>query len=91
MSTSPDPSSPPPGGQRTDDRLVTLLSHWLTRQLGNDELRRKIEQLDIDELAPGQRQAVLELHGELRNALPGERGGLEMVVRETIEALAYGD
>ena len=32
MSTSPEPS------QRADDQLVTHLSHWLTRQLGNDVL-----------------------------------------------------
>jgi len=84
MSTNPD-------SERTDDRLVTLLSHWLTGQLGNDELRRKVEDVGRDELAPGQRTAVDELLGELRQALPGERGGLEMVVRETLEALAYGD
>jgi hypothetical protein len=84
MSTSPDT-------QRADDRLVTLLSRWLTRTLGNDELRRRVEEVDSDELAPGQRDAVIELLGELRTALPGERGDLEMVVRETLEALAYGD
>jgi hypothetical protein len=44
-----------------------------------------------DELAPAQRVAVEELLVELRNALPGERGDLEMVVRETLEALAYGE
>jgi riboflavin biosynthesis pyrimidine reductase len=32
MSTTPD-------SQRADDQIVTHLSHWLTRQLGNDELR----------------------------------------------------
>jgi hypothetical protein len=50
-----------------------------------------VVEIDRDELAPGQRQAVEELLAELRNALPGERGGLEMVVRETVETLAYGD
>ena len=68
-----------------------MLSHWLTRQLGNDELRRAVEEVGTDELAPGQREAVEELLGELATAVPGERGGLEMVVRETLEALAYGD
>jgi hypothetical protein len=29
-----------PESQRADDQIVTHLSHWLTRQLGNDELRR---------------------------------------------------
>jgi len=84
MSTSPDT-------RRTDDQIVTLLSHWLTRTLGNDELRRKVQDLGTDELAPGQRDAVGELLGELAAAAPGERGQLEVVVRETIETLVYGD
>jgi hypothetical protein len=84
MSTSPSP-------QRADDEIVTLLSHWLVRTLGNDELRKAVESIGTGELAPGQRDAVDELLGELRGALPGERGDLEMVVRETLEALAYGD
>ena len=84
MSTSPDT-------QRADDQIVTLLSHWLTRTLGNDELRRKVEQVGTDELAPGPRNAVDELLEELAAAAPGERGQLEVVVRETIETLVYGD
>jgi hypothetical protein len=84
MSTSPDT-------QRTDDQIVTLLSQWLMGTVGNDELRKRIEEIGTDELAPGQRTAVEELLVELRNALPGERGDLEMVVRETVESLAYGE
>jgi hypothetical protein len=84
MSASPDP-------QRADDELVTLLSHWLTRTLGNDELRRKVKQIGTDELAPGQRDAVRELLADLAVAAPGERGQLEVTVRETIETLVYGD
>lgn len=84
MSTSPDT-------QRADDRLVTLLSHWLTRQLGNDELLRRVGEVDVEELAPGQRAAVAELVAELQQAAPGERGPLEALVRETVETLVYGD
>jgi hypothetical protein len=84
MSTSSD-------AQRTDDQIVTLLSQWLMGTVGNDELRKGIEAIGTDELAPGQRAAVTELLAELRNALPGERGDLEMVVRETLESLAYGE
>jgi hypothetical protein len=84
MSTSPDT-------QRADDQLVAHLSHWLTRQLGNDELRRKIELIGTDELAPGGRVAVNELLAELATAIPGERGRLEVLVRETVETLVYGD
>jgi hypothetical protein len=84
MSTSPDT-------QRTDDQLVTQLSHWLTRQLGNDELRRNVEAIGTDELTPGCWVAVNELLAELATAVRGERGQLEVLVRETVETLAYGD
>jgi len=77
--------------ERTDDQIVSLLSQWLMGTVGNDELRKSIEGIGTEELAPAQRAAVEELLVELRNALPGERGDLEMVVRETLEALAYGE
>jgi len=77
--------------QRTDDEIVALLSQWLMKTLGNDELRKRIDALDTEDLAPGQRVAVEELMTALAGAFPGETGGLEMVVRETIEALAYGE
>jgi len=85
MSTSPDAS------RRADDQLVTHLSHWLTRQLGNDELLREMQKIGTDELAPGCRIAVKELLVELGTAVPGERGQLEVLVRETVETLVYGD
>jgi hypothetical protein len=85
MSTSPDAS------QRADDQLVTHLSHWLTRQLGNDELLREVQKIGTDELAPGCRIAVNELLEVLGTAVPGERGQLEVLVRETVETLVYGD
>jgi hypothetical protein len=85
MSTSPKQT------QRADDQLVTLLSQWLVGTLGNDELRRAVEEIGSDELAPGQRLAFEELVAELRGAMPGERADLQMVVRETLESLAYGD
>jgi len=85
MSTSPDPY------RRADDEIVTLLSQWLVGSLGNDALRKAIEDIGTEELAPGQRRAVEELLGELRGALPGERSELQKIVRETLEALAYGD
>ena len=61
------------------------------RNVGNDELRKRIEEIGTEELAPGQRAEVEELLAALQNALPGERGDLEMIVRETVESLAYGD
>ena len=80
-----------PEYKRTDDEIVSLLSQWLMRSLGNDELRKRIEEIGTDDLAPGQRTAVQELLVGLGNAFPGERGDLEMLVRETLEALAYGE
>jgi hypothetical protein len=80
-----------PEFKRTDDELVSLLSQWLMRSLGNDELRKRIEEIGTEDLAPGQRVAVGELLVGLGNAFPGERGDLEMLVRETLEALAYGE
>ena len=85
MSTSHDAS------QRAEDQLVTHLSHWLTRQLGNDELLREVQKIGTDELAPGCRVAVNELLVELGTAVPGERGQLEVLLRETVETLVYGD
>jgi hypothetical protein len=77
--------------QRTDDEIVSLVSQWLMFTLGNDELRKRIEDIGTDELAPGQRTAVEELLRALANAFPGERGDLEVLVRETLESLAYGE
>ena len=77
--------------QRTDDEIVSLLSQWLMGSVGNDELRKRIEDIGIEELAPGGRTAVHELLGALANAFPGDRGDLERVIRETMEELAYGE
>jgi hypothetical protein len=77
--------------QRTDDEIVSLLSKWLMRSLGNDEVRKRIDEVGTAELAPGQRTAVEELLRALGNAFPGERGDLEVLVRETLESLAYGE
>jgi len=76
MSTSPE------------DRLVTLLSHWLARHVGDDELRRDLAAADTSGLKGGARQAVEELRAELDDSK--SKGDLERVVRETLEALALG-
>ena len=82
MSTSPDTRS------RADDHLVAVLSRWLARHVSDEELVRALESTDASELDPGQAEAVGELLAELR-AGKG-RGELEMVARETLEALALG-
>lgn len=83
MSTSPD--------SRTEDRLISLISRWLGRHIGNAELRRGIEETGSDGLGAGQLEALGELTERLDTAQPGERGELEMIARETLEALALGD
>jgi hypothetical protein len=83
MSTSPD--------TRTEDRLITLISRWLGRHIGNAELQRGIEEAGSDGLGPGQLEALSELSERVAAARPGERGELEMIARETLEALALGD
>jgi hypothetical protein len=80
MSTSPD--------IRTDDRIVHTLSRWLARHISDDELRAELERAKLDDLAPEQSEAVLELLNELD--VGTDRAGLEMIARETMEAVALG-
>jgi hypothetical protein len=83
MSTNPDTV------RRADDRLVTLLSRWLARHVDDEELRRGVTEIGTADLSPEQAEAVHELVAELEHpaATPADR---EMVVRETLEALALG-
>ena len=76
MSTSPE------------NQLVNLLSHWLARHIDNAELLRELEAADTSTLSPIQAEAVQELREELVST--NGRGDLEMVVRETLEAIALG-
>jgi hypothetical protein len=76
MSTSPE------------DRVVNLLSHWLARHVGDEELRAELSAADVNGLSDDARDAVDELRAELDAGVGG--GDLERVVRETLEALALG-
>ncbi len=82
MSTSPKTS------ERVDDRLVNVISRWLARDLPNEELRRELDHVEPGELEPGQAEAAEELRFELEQ--DRERAELEMVARETLEAVAAG-
>src|SRR5436190_10233961 len=82
MSTSPETS------ERVDDRLVNVISRWLARHLPDDELRRELDRVEPRALEPGQEEAVEELRSELGQ--DRDRAELEMVARETLEALALG-
>ena len=85
MSTSPETTG------TVEDRLISLISKWLGRHIGNDELRRQISANGTDGLTPGQADAVEELAQELEGLEPGQRGHVEMVARETVEVLALGE
>ena len=76
MSTSPE------------NQLVNVLSHWLARHVDNAELLRELEAVDVSALSPAQAEAVQELREEVVST--NGRGDLEMVVRETLEAVALG-
>ena len=86
MSTNPEPAP----SARPEDDVVSALSHWLAFHLGNDDLRARLRSIETSGLEPGQVEAVDELLAELENAPEGERGELEMLVRETLEAVALG-
>jgi len=77
MSTSPD-------------ELIGALSRWLARHLDNAQLQAEVAAVDRTALSDEQAEAVDELLAELRGAPPNERGQLERVVRETLEAVALG-
>ncbi len=80
MSTSPDT------GPGADDRIVNVLSQWLARHVDSAELLRELERVGAHELDAVRAEAVDELLDALRRGATG--GELEMVVRETLEALA---
>jgi hypothetical protein len=79
-----------PESTRAEDLVVALISSWLARRLDNDELRRGLEEIGRERLGVSQAEAVAELLEELARARPGERGDVEMVARETLEAVALG-
>ena len=71
-----------------EDRLVNVLSQWLAGHVDDDELKRELDDVDTSSLGTEQRQALQELRDKLADA--DGRGDLEMIVRETLEALALG-
>jgi DNA-binding IclR family transcriptional regulator len=85
MSTSPETTG------TTEDRLIAVISKWLGRHMGNDELRRQISANGTEGLTPTQIEAIEELARELDQVGPGQRGHVEMVARETVEVLALGE
>jgi hypothetical protein len=74
--------------RRADDRLVTVISGWLAGHVSDQELRLELARVRRSELTRDQVEALDELHAEL--AENERRAELEMVARETLEALALG-
>jgi hypothetical protein len=72
---------------RAEDRMVTAISRWLARHADDAELRGELDDAD-GELTAGQAEAVGELIATLDDRAP--RADVEMVARETLEALALG-
>jgi hypothetical protein len=79
-----------PASMSPEDRIVSLLSHWLARHIGDDELRAGLEQAGRKGLSGEQAEAVDELVAELDSTGRTGRGDLERLARETLEALALG-
>lgn len=72
-----------------EDALVSQISRWLAGHIDDAALLAEIEGAPKDELGPEQARALEELVAEL--VQPGRRRGqLQMVARETLEALALG-
>jgi proline dehydrogenase len=72
------------------DRIVNVISTWLSGRITNEELQQELDRLGAEGLAPGQAQALDELRQELERSAPDERGDVERVARETLEAVALG-
>jgi hypothetical protein len=69
---------------------INLMSRWLAGHVGNDELRRGLEELADEPKGPEARELLDDLRGELAQAGDDQRGAVDRLVRETIEALALG-
>lgn len=68
---------------------MTAISRWLARHVDDGELRRAIVEIGTGELEPEQAEAIEELASALQRQ-DASRGDLEMVARETLEAVALG-
>src|SRR3954454_20023703 len=78
MSTSPD------------TLVVNLLSRWLAGHAAEEELARELRTVDTGEFGPEAEELVEELVDELHSEDGADRGDLERLVRETLEAVALG-
>jgi hypothetical protein len=72
-----------------NDSLVNLLSRYLARHLADEELLVELDAIGTDGLGGDPAELVGELVNELR-AHGHKRGYVEVLVRETLEAIALG-
>jgi hypothetical protein len=78
MSTSPESTA------------IHTMSRWLAGHVGNDELRAEVARLEDAEVGPESRELLDDLRDELAHAGDDHRGDVDRLVRESLEALAYG-
>jgi hypothetical protein len=71
------------------DDVVNLLSRYLARHLSDADLLAELRRLDTDGLEGDAGELVAELEDEL-SAPDARRGSVEVLVRETLEAIALG-
>lgn len=83
MSTSPETV-------RASDEIVSLLSEWLAVHVSNEELRERLRAVGTYELGDDEVELVDELLAELEQVGEAKHGDLEMLVRETLAAVALG-
>lgn len=83
MSTSPETL-------HAGDAIVTLLSEWLAFHVSNADLRKRLLEIGTHQLGEDQHELVNELLAELEQSGEAKRGDLEMLVRETLDAVALG-
>jgi hypothetical protein len=77
MSTSPEAA-------------INLLSRWLAGHVGNDDLRRELAGVEPAGLGAETREVLDDLRSVLAGAGDEQRGEVDRLVRETLEALALG-
>jgi hypothetical protein len=78
MSTSPESTA------------INTMSRWLAGHVGNDELRAEVAKLAEAEVGPESRELLDDLRDELATAGDDHRGDVDRLVRESLEALAFG-
>jgi hypothetical protein len=78
MSTSPESTA------------INTMSRWLAGHVGNDALRAEVANLADAQIGPESRELLDDLRDALATAGDDHRGDVDRLVRESLEALAFG-